>query len=84
MKPPQRFDLVLTTSIALDGDINDSEAWRENLAKRTMADDYEYVMYGKVYKFDESGGAKRFHHHYLRKLKLSVRFFRRSAHVLER
>jgi DNA-directed RNA polymerases I, II, and III subunit RPABC3 len=60
MKPPQKFELVLTTTLSQDGSIQDKEAWRENLSKRTLADEYEYVMYGKVYKFDESGGSKSF------------------------
>lgn len=28
------------------------------LDKKTLADEYEYVMYGKVYKFDDNGSAK--------------------------
>ena len=53
-----RFTMVLSKSLSTDG----SAGFYENEGfwdpsrrdQRTLADDYEYVMYGKVYKFDEN------------------------------
>ncbi len=43
----------ITSTLALDGS-KDTKAWRESRpGERTLADDYEYVCYGKVYRFDE-------------------------------
>ncbi|KAF9349010.1 DNA-directed RNA polymerases I, II, and III subunit RPABC3 [Mortierella sp. AD094] len=56
----EKFSLVLATSLSLTASVgNDTsgtqESWRERVGgERTLADDYEYVMYGKVYKYDES------------------------------
>ncbi|KAJ1994487.1 DNA-directed RNA polymerases I, II, and III subunit RPABC3 [Dimargaris cristalligena] len=34
------------------------DTWRPNQTERTLADDYEYVMYGKVYRYDDASGTK--------------------------
>ncbi|KAF9585401.1 DNA-directed RNA polymerases I, II, and III subunit RPABC3 [Lunasporangiospora selenospora] len=60
----EKFSLVLATSLSLTTAVgNDTtatqESWRERVGgERTLADDYEYVMYGKVYKYDEGQGSK--------------------------
>ncbi|KAF9362895.1 DNA-directed RNA polymerases I, II, and III subunit RPABC3 [Mortierella sp. NVP85] len=60
----EKFSLVLATSLSLTATVgNDTsgaqESWREKVGgERTLADDYEYVMYGKVYKYDEGQGSK--------------------------
>lgn len=60
----EKFSLVLATSLSLSTVVgNDTsgtqESWREKVGgERTLADDYEYVMYGKVYKYDEGQGSK--------------------------
>ncbi|OAQ33695.1 RNA polymerase [Linnemannia elongata AG-77] len=60
----EKFSLVLATSLSLTTAVgNDTsgtqESWREKVGgERTLADDYEYVMYGKVYKYDEGQGSK--------------------------
>lgn len=58
----EKFSLVLATSLSLTATVgNDTsgaqESWRER-SERTLADDYEYVMYGKVYRYDEGQGSK--------------------------
>ncbi|RKO91368.1 RNA polymerase Rpb8-domain-containing protein [Blyttiomyces helicus] len=61
MAEAEKFTLTLASSLALDGttgDVSKKEAWRETPGERTLADDYEYVMYGKVYNYDDSGGTK--------------------------
>lgn len=54
----------IAQSLSLSGSAPDEGAtskrsWREpKPGERTMADDYDYVMYGTVYKFEESSGDK--------------------------
>ena len=44
--------LELSSSLRLDG--KEEKGWRETGGgERTFADDYDYVCYGKVYRFDE-------------------------------
>lgn len=54
--PKDRFTVVLARSLALDGVVFENEGVYDPLrsASKTLADDYEYVMFGKVYKFDEN------------------------------
>ena len=51
------LSLQLTTSIKVDGSETrdeDGSGWRAvRSGDRTLADDYDYVMYGKIYRFDE-------------------------------
>ncbi|KAI8818666.1 RNA polymerase [Fimicolochytrium jonesii] len=56
-----KFSLALAATLALDGsggDAIDREAWRERPGVRTLADDYDYVMHGKCYKYDDNGPSK--------------------------
>ncbi|KAG8926500.1 DNA-directed RNA polymerases I, II, and III subunit RPABC3 [Tulasnella sp. 419] len=53
------FSLVLASSLVRDGmGMSDDDAnagWRpDGKGLRGLEEDYDYVMYGKVYKFDES------------------------------
>ncbi|KAJ3285552.1 DNA-directed RNA polymerases I, II, and III subunit RPABC3 [Borealophlyctis nickersoniae] len=55
--------VVLAKSLSRDGMETDGkkrDAWKDTVTGDSLADDYEYVMYGKVYQFDDkgSGGAK--------------------------
>jgi DNA-directed RNA polymerase I, II, and III subunit RPABC3 len=46
------ISLNLSSSLRLDG--KEEKGWRETgRGERTLADDYDYVCYGKVYRFDE-------------------------------
>ncbi|KAK9451399.1 uncharacterized protein V1518DRAFT_408455 [Limtongia smithiae] len=51
------LSLAIAKSLALDGDVAAStlsSGWREpKPGERGLADDYDYVMYGTVYKFEE-------------------------------
>ncbi|ORX79076.1 RNA polymerase, partial [Anaeromyces robustus] len=51
-----KYALMLASSLSLDGS-EKTEIWRDQL-KDSLADDYEYVMYGKVFKYDDSNGSK--------------------------
>ncbi|KAG5654754.1 hypothetical protein H0H81_003762 [Sphagnurus paluster] len=59
----ESFALALASSLArggatsganaTDGDAEDRDVWRpDGKGRRGLEDDYDYVMYGKVYKFD--------------------------------
>jgi len=42
----------LSSSLRLDG--KEDKGWKDlGRGERTIADDYDYVCYGKVYRFDE-------------------------------
>ena len=47
----QRFTLALASTLNLDG--TPSATSYEPSSRRTHADDFQYVMYGKVYKYEE-------------------------------
>ena len=48
-----RFVLALSPSLSKEGVPN--EDWYDQSDKPSLADDYEYVMYGKVFKFEDKG-----------------------------
>lgn len=52
--------LAIAQTLSLDGEVKaPTTGWREpKPGDRTLADDYDYVMYGTVYKFEESSGDK--------------------------
>ncbi|EFJ22805.1 hypothetical protein SELMODRAFT_104121 [Selaginella moellendorffii] len=52
-----KFTLALSSTLRLDGTPDDGVF--DQSRKKSLADKYEYVMYGKLYKYDddESGGA---------------------------
>jgi len=65
----ESFALALATSLAHgattanpdanEEDDKDKDVWRpDNKGRRGLEEDYDYVMYGKVYKFD--GGTSEF------------------------
>ena len=51
MTVKQRFTLALASTLNLDG--TPSATTYEPSTRRTHADDFQYVMYGKVYKYEE-------------------------------
>ncbi|KAH9276070.1 hypothetical protein BASA83_001343 [Batrachochytrium salamandrivorans] len=70
LKTAEKFTLALATTLALDGvsvDTTKKQPWRDpafatpvsgTTSAKSLADDYDYVMYGKVYKYEDEGGAK--------------------------
>lgn len=55
--------LCIASTLSLDGSIANKEAeaakggWRETqMGDATLADGYDYVCYGKMYRFEESSG----------------------------
>ncbi|KAI8998118.1 hypothetical protein HDU85_006922 [Gaertneriomyces sp. JEL0708] len=56
------FALASTLSMNPDSMVeDDSDMWRGGVsgAEPSLADDYEYVMFGKVYKYEDSGSASK-------------------------
>ncbi|KAF8475445.1 hypothetical protein JB92DRAFT_3134565 [Gautieria morchelliformis] len=70
LQTDEKFSFVLASSLArggpsvgagvidsLDEDDKDRDVWRpDGKGRRGLEEDYEYVMYGKVYKFDGEAG----------------------------
>jgi DNA-directed RNA polymerase I, II, and III subunit RPABC3 len=56
----QNLTVAIAQTLSISGDVTvPSTGWREpRPGDRSLADDYEYVMYGTVYKFEESSGEK--------------------------
>lgn len=58
--PGTNIEICLASTLSLDGSVDDDRGWRD-VAKaevQTLADGYEYVCYGKVYKFEDSKASK--------------------------
>lgn len=53
----ETVQLVLATTLSLDGvRDDDTSGWKEMAeGEGSLADGFDYVCYGKVYRFDESG-----------------------------
>ena len=51
----ETFSLMLSTSLALDGSKEETKGWRETArGEATLADLYDYVCHGKIYRFEEA------------------------------
>lgn len=56
ISPNTNIEVCLASTLSLDGSTDDDRGWRD-VAKanvQTLADGYEYVCYGKIYKFEDS------------------------------
>ncbi|CAH00475.1 DNA-directed RNA polymerase core subunit RPB8 [Kluyveromyces lactis] len=60
IKTQDQLAVMITTSLQLDGSEEpQGTSWRAPPAgTRSLADDYDYVMYGTAYKFEEVKGNK--------------------------
>ncbi|TAQ85441.1 hypothetical protein B7494_g6227 [Chlorociboria aeruginascens] len=55
----ETLHVVLATSLSMDGSKDDSRGWRDVArqglgGEATLADMYDYVCHGKIYKFEDS------------------------------
>ncbi|KAK7926967.1 DNA-directed RNA polymerases I [Apiospora marii] len=51
-----RLTVVLATSLSLDGTrdtVSDGKGWRDVKGESSLADLYDYVCHGKIYKFED-------------------------------
>lgn len=53
----ETIQLVLASTLSLDG-TKESKGWRDlqRSHERTLADDFDYVCRGKIYRFEEGAG----------------------------
>ena len=50
----ERVHLMLASTLSLDGSKDDGKGWRDvGRGEQSLADDYEYVCHGKIYRFEE-------------------------------
>lgn len=58
----ETIQLVLASTLALDGSKDDGKGWRDISAAQqrsgetTLADMFDYVCHGKIYRFEEGDG----------------------------
>lgn len=51
------INLVLASTLALDGSKDDGKGWRDaQRGEASLADMYDYVCHGKIYRFEEGDG----------------------------
>ena len=59
----ETLHVVIATSLSLDGTKDDEKGWRDTSkagqAEATLADMFDYVMYGKIYKFEDGTDGQR-------------------------
>ncbi len=54
-----RLQILLTSTLSLDGSKDDGKGWRDvGRGEASVADDYDYVCHGKVYRFEEGDEEK--------------------------
>ncbi|KIW33610.1 uncharacterized protein PV07_00446 [Cladophialophora immunda] len=52
-----RMTVALALSLNLDGSKDDGKGWREiGRGEQTLADEFDYVCHGKIYRFEEGSG----------------------------
>lgn len=58
MNVNDRVQIALALTLNLDGSKDDRKGWRDvGLGERSLADEYDYVCHGKIYRFEEGNGA---------------------------
>lgn len=49
-----RLQILLASTLSLDGSKDDGKGWRDiGRGEASVADEYDYVCYGKIYRFEE-------------------------------
>ena len=52
-----RLHVVLASTLSLDGTKDDQKGWRDiGRGTASLADEYDYVCHGKIYRFEEGDG----------------------------
>lgn len=50
----ESLSMALASTLSLDGKEDTRASWREvSMGEQTLANDYDYVCHGKVYRFEE-------------------------------
>ena len=54
MQKGESFNMLLASTLSLDGNKDDeSKGWRDVGNESTLADMFDYVCHGKIYKFED-------------------------------
>ena len=49
-----RLQILLASTLSIDGSKDDGKGWRDiGMGESSMADGYDYVCHGKIYRFEE-------------------------------
>lgn len=57
----ERLSIAIASSLSLDGTKDDTKGWRGvGRGEQTLADEYDYVCHGKVYRFEEGDDENMF------------------------
>ena len=51
----EHINLMVATTLNLDGSKDDGRGWRQDKNTETLADMWDYVCYGKVYRHTDPG-----------------------------
>ncbi|TVY13412.1 DNA-directed RNA polymerases I,II,and III subunit [Lachnellula hyalina] len=52
----ESLHMVLASSLSLDGTKDDGRGWRDLGGEASLADMFDYVCHGKIYKFEDGDG----------------------------
>lgn len=53
----ERLHMILASTLNMDGSKEDEKGWREvSAGESSLADYYDYVCHGKIYRFEEGEG----------------------------
>ena len=55
----ERLNIALAKTLNLDGTASDEGSYRPDAAGPSLADSYDYVMYGRLFKFENTSNANR-------------------------
>lgn len=59
IEPTDHLDLMLASTLSLDGTRDDGKGWRDvGKGEQTLADSWDYVCHGKVYRFEDADDEK--------------------------
>lgn len=61
-----RLNIALSKTLNLDGSPSDEGSWRPDATGPSLADKYEYVMYGKLFKFENTSTANKMYKTFLK------------------
>lgn len=60
ISPDENIEVCVASTLSLDGSNDEERGWRDvgKAGTQTLADSYDYVCHGKVYKFEDGKAAK--------------------------
>ncbi|KAF3767487.1 RNA polymerase [Cryphonectria parasitica EP155] len=60
ISPDENIEVCVASTLSLDGSVDEERGWRDvgKGGVQTLADGYDYVCHGKIYKFEDGKAAK--------------------------